>query len=372
MNISPLTVTVLSLLAAQSLTAAIVAQPPAPGPAPAPATPHAATPPTPATAPAQPAAPKSEGVITAEAFRAIWTGSNASTFGSAFLRRELREEATWKPDEGTVAQIEKAKKDIEDLLKIAAGPAADWQVRTKEEGFDAKVPHWPQLQTTSRVFFADARRLTARNSEGDAAAAVERVIGIMNLAKHFENEKLIGAVRTGRQVAVMGLMEAKRLADAGKLSADAKAKLLATAIKFDSTDPLDMRGALLNEATITIDWTKRICTGSDAAKTFIIKFAPKTKPEEIARSGVQNMDEATLHRQVESVALCYREVVQNWDSPNSLEAIKAIEQQRLGGDFGGPAALLSSELQHHRATTFRLVNIIDEVIKSLGGTPKPK
>jgi hypothetical protein len=320
----------------------------------------------------QPAEKKTEAVTVADAFRTIWTGPNKAIFDASFLRRDLREEAAWKPDDTSAGLLEAAKKDIEQLLKLAAGPVADWQVRTKEEGFDAKVPHWAQLQTTGRVFFADARRLLARNSEGDAAAAAERILGIINLGRHYENDKLVGAVRTGRQVAVMGLVEAKRLADAGKLPAEMKTKLLAAATTLDNTDPLDMKGAITNEATIIIESTRRMCTGPDAASIFIKKFAPKAKPEDVAKSGVQNMDETTLHSQIGSVAPCYKEVVANWDAPNAIEVIKAIEQQRLGGDFGGPAVLLNSELQHHRATTFRMLAIVRESIKSLGGTPTTK
>ncbi len=354
------------------LPTAALAQSPAPTPTPPPALPS--TPALPAlSAPSDPpiAVKKSDALLTADRLRDIWTGPNKALFEPAFLRTERQNEPAWKPDDATTALLGSAQKDIEELLKVLAGPAADWQVRTKEEGFAAKVPHWAQLTTTSRVLFADARRLLARASEGDADAAVQRLIGIINLAKHFQNERLVGAVRTGRQLAVNALLEAKRLADAGSLSQAAKAKLLDAAKPFDVSDPLDIKGALVNEAQITIETTKRVCLGPDAANIFIATFAPRAKPEEIDQTGVRTLDQAALHRQVESIALCYREVAANWDSPQALEAIKAIAQQRAAGDFGGPAALINPELQHLRASTFRMANLVAEVIRSLGGTPRP-
>lgn len=312
-----------------------------------------------------------EGVQTAARLRVIWTGANKSIFEPTFLRRELREDPAWKPDAAASELLERAKEDIDSLLKIVDGAPADWQVRVKEEGPDAKVPHWALLSTTARVFFADARRLRARGGEGDAEASVERVLGVINLAKHFEHERLLGAVRTGRQLAAMGMLEAKRLADAGSLSPEARSKLLSKVMTFNSSDPLDMKSALLSEAQIVVDTTKRVCVGPDAANVFIQKFAPRATSDQIAQSGVRNMDAATLHRQVESVLLCYREAVASWDlpAPGAIEAIKAIEQQRQAGDFGGPAVLLQAELSHHRASTYRLVNLIGEAVKSLGGVP---
>ncbi|MGE3107724.1 MAG: hypothetical protein AB7G11_13450 [Phycisphaerales bacterium] len=319
----------------------------------------------------QPQSPQqSAGVVTADRFREIWAGKNKEIFEPAFLARELREEPSWKPTEVVAAKLEAAKGDIDELIKVIDGPPADWQVNTKDEGFDAKVPHWPQLTATMRVLFADSRRLQARAGEGDADAAVKRVLAITKLARHFQTEKLVGAVRTARQLAATGLLEAKRLADAGRLTPAQKSRLLEAAMSFDSSDPCDIRGALLNETHITIDWTKKICVGDEAPNIFIAKFARNAKNDEIARSGVRLMDQATLHRQIESVLPCYREAIDNWDSDYALQTIKAIEQQRQNGDYGGPAVILNADLQHYRASTYRFVALIGDVIRSLGGTPK--
>jgi len=339
---------------------------------PQPTAPVTATPGQPATKPAEPApakqpAPDVNAENAALSYERIWDGANKAIFDAGFLRTTLREDEKWLPDVESSKQLEAAQADIESLIRVTKMPKCDWHVRTKEEGFDAKVPHWIKLGTTCRVLFADARRLNQRGGTGDAQAAIERIAAIIRLSHHFESDKLVGAVRTGRQLAAMGLLEAQRLAKAGKLDEPMRKTLLEAIKPLDTTDPLSMKDALLNESIITREWTKRICVGPNASKTFIAKFAPKAKQEEIERSGVNQMDEATLHRQIESLDLCYKEIVANWDLPNAGEAIKSIDEQRKKGDFGGPAVLVNSEpgFAHHRAATFRFVAIVKDVIKSL-------
>lgn len=344
---------------------AAAAQTPAPGGTGGPA----AKAPTPQPAPAvvaQPAAAtKAEGA--AKEFERVWDGSNKALFDSGFLRSTLREEESWLPDADAVKKLEAAQADIESIIRISKMDPADWNVRTREEGFDAKVPHWNKLGTTARVLFADARRLNNRGQTGDPAAAAERVAAIVRLSQHFKNDKLVGSVRTGRQLAAMGMMEGQRMAKAGKLDEATRKALLDSISPLDNSDPLDMKGALLNESVITREWTKRICVGPSAAKTFIAKFAPKAKPEEIDKSGVNQMDEATLHRQIDSLDLCYKEVIANWDVPEASKAIKTIDEQRKNGDFGGPAVLVNAEpgFAHHRSSTYRFVALLQDVKKSL-------
>lgn len=360
-----------------ALAAAAPAQNSVPGKAPnQPAAPVPAAP-VPATNPTQPvrvpgepapaASPDAKKENAATAYEKVWEGPNKAIFDANFLRTMLSDNEKWLPDEDTVKKLEAAQADIESLLKISKMEFCDWNIRTKEEGFDAKVPHWTKLQMTFRVLFADSRRLSNQSGAGDAAAA-ERVAAIIRLSQHFKNDKLIGAVRTGRHLAAIGMGEAQRLAKARKLDETTRKSLLDAIKPLDNTDPLGMKDAILNESVITREWTKRICVGPDAAKTFITKFAPKAKQEEIDKSGLKQMDEATLHRQVESLDLCYKEVVASWDLPNAGEAIKSIDAQRKNGDYGGPAMLANAEpgFAHHRSATYKFVQlIVKETIKSL-------
>ncbi|MBC7771356.1 MAG: hypothetical protein H7210_02560 [Pyrinomonadaceae bacterium] len=333
----------------------------------------------PGKAPDQPAAPVStpvpapaaEASNAAKAYEKIWDGPNKAIFEATFLRTTIKEEARWLPDADATKKLEAAQADIEALIAVTKMEACDWNVRTKEEGFDAKVPHWTKLATTARVFFADARRLSDRAATGDDAAAAERIASIIRLSQHFKNDKLVGSVRTGRQQAAFGMVEAKRLAIAGKLDEAARKSLLEVIKPLDNTDPLDMKAALLNESVITREWTKQICVGPNAAKTFIAKFAPKAKQEEIDKSGLNHMDETALHRQIDSLDLCYQEVVASWDLPNASEAIKSIDLQRKAGDYGGPAVVVNADpgFAHHRSSTFRFVALVKDVIKSVNEAP---
>jgi hypothetical protein len=315
----------------------------------------------PATAPCPPNA--------ALAYWRAWNGRMPAVFENAFLEQEMRTaDANWAPNSDTASALINASADIERLIAAANMDWCDWGVPLATEGFNAPLPHLAKMRVTARVLIADARRLTVQR---DSVGAARRVAAVMLMGRHVSNDKTVYSVRSGQSIAVdMGMAEARRLGELGALTDESRRILQDALKKIAIPDPFGMLAALQEEPVVLRDSIKRTCTGPDAVKTFVEKFMdPKTKPEERAKSGIDQLGEAELHAAAERMAVAYLEVVANWDSPDAVKQIRALQDQKKAGDYGPVGALTGSDLGHMRVIVGRLQAIAQETMKVVNGEP---
>jgi hypothetical protein len=300
------------------------------------------------------------------AYWRAWNGRTPTIWESTFLESEMRRvDANWVPDSSVAAQLQAAQADIEALIKATQIEWCDWGVPLKEMGFEAGLPHLAKMRTAARVLMADSRRLSAG---GDVHGAAERAAAMLRMSRHLRTDKLVYSVRTAQSIGVdFALAEMRRLAELKLLDDASRAVLIGALNEASGRDPWGMLPALQEEPVLIRDAIHRVCTGPDAAAMFFQKIAPGASKEDRARSGLEQLDEAGIQEAADRMSVAYLEVIANWDSPDAVQQIRSLQDQKKAGDYGAVGVLTGSDLPHMRVIVARAENIVKETIRVVNG-----
>lgn len=238
----------------------------------------------------------------------------------------------WRPDERMANSLAQEQEMIRGFLKAASVEHADWGIEY-EAGIGAMLPHLGKLRYTARILSADARRLL---DAGEPDAAVERIAAIYRMSNHVREDRVLISALVGTALVSYANNEVEEIIAAEKLTADGRDMLLSALESIPEDDIGGVRGAIMGERDIFLEWVKRTYTGPAAGAAFVREVASLTSDDlkSLDAVALSLMNGDALAQDVDKAHRYYDDVTAIWDLPDALDRIQQLEEVIRNAHYG--------------------------------------
>ncbi len=265
-----------------------------------------------------------------------------------------------------VASIEQdGNETIKQLIEATKLRKCDFEPAW-EEGVALLLPHLGKMRSYARLLRVDARRCAMI---GDADGAAERLAAMVRLANHAKEDHILISSLVGAAIGVLAITETEAALDAGKLTASAKATVLAAFDSLDQDDPFAMKPAIRGEQRWTLDWVKSNFRGDDAGQKLIATgllhtTSDNSPPNPVIRV-ISKMNEAELHAAVDRARPHCDTAIAVWNNPDVVEQLNTLDKKVADGDFGPLASILAPSFTKARSTAEKTHKSIEQIKQRL-------
>lgn len=238
----------------------------------------------------------------------------------------------WRPDEEMSASLEQEQEMIQGFLKAATVERADWGIEY-EAGIGALLPHLGKLRFSARILSADARRLL---DAGDPDAAALRIAAIYRMCNHVREDRVLISALVGTALVSYAHKEVEEIIAADMLTAEGRDLILSAMESIPQDDIGGVRGAIVGERDIFLDWVRRTFTGPAAGARFVREVGSLTSDDlkPVDRIALSLMNGDALDQDVDKASRYYDDITAIWDLPDALDRIQQLEEIVRNGHFG--------------------------------------
>jgi hypothetical protein len=271
-------------------------------------------------------------------------------------------------------EFEEAKKElsadaVEQFIRGSRAPACDFQPHT-EDGWKMLLPELAMMRTLTRQVRVDAR---AKMMEGDAGGAADRIAAMYRASAHATTGDTLISTLVGAAIARTADVEARVLAESGKLGEADRAKVL-EALRPLKKDGLRFHAALEGERRITTGWLKMEYAGPGAPARFVRDFVDLSKEqgrEETRRraAAITKLSPQEFAEAATKMDGYYAEMLKDWDGPNPKDTLASLEKRLTDGEFGPIAAVLAPAMSNVRRSYEKCAESLNSAEEAL--TKKP-
>lgn len=229
---------------------------------------------------------------------------------------------------------------LDGFVDAGALPECDFGIRY-QQGWLADLPHLGRMRTVALALGADARRLAADGRIGQAA---ERVATMYHLARHVRQDPMIITNLVAMAITDEANKAVSELEAAGPIPAQDRARLVEAIDRFGRDEPFLTRRAIWMEGVVTVGWLAKTFPEGGVASGLIELGLYDANIPASDRSRYDAMTIEDLREQAALMGNFYRSVLEQWESPDAVAKIRAIEQKVGQGEFGMLAKFFAPSL----------------------------
>lgn len=251
--------------------------------------------------------------------------------------------ASWVPDEATKAKLNENSSALAQVLGATRIPSSDFGI-AYDEGYMAVIPHVFPMRAAARMFLMEARVLLA---EGKAEDAAERIAAVYRMAAHLRSDRILISSLVGMAIVANANEEVKTLTEAGKLTPGARTTILGGLKALDRPDGFGVKGSMVMERHISVDYLRRFAKGPDAGKTIAAMWFPDGAEDQ--KQAVSALDAAGVNRDLDRASKFYDDLLAAWDQPDAMTRLGELSGRLERGEYGVMAMILIPALTNSRA-----------------------
>lgn len=250
---------------------------------------------------------------------------------------------------------------------VAAGalPECDFGIRF-QDGWLADLPHLGRMRTVALALGADARRLGA---EGQLGKAADRIATMYHIARHVRQDPLIIANLVAMAITDEANKAVADLEAMGPIAPQNRARLADAIDRFGRDEPFQTRRAIWMEGVVTVGWLAKTFPDGGVASGLIELglYDPNISAADRARYDAMTIED--LREQAGLMGNYYRSVLEQWESPDAVAEIRAIELKVAEGEFGMLAQFFAPSLtrtkQRNIEASRELLRTRDRLVENL-------